>query len=653
MKTMGVDTFIEMAEEHGAFAFDVEHLDTIQFNADGFKLIGCGFATEGAEFFADTDADIERICKALFYNHNIHAVAHNAKYDIKCLRAAKLITRYPVSLRCTMVAANLLDDNKHPNQLGLKPLVYDTFGHRMMTYKEAIEHGPRSKEFYEYGLDDVRWTLKLWHKYHPELEKQNLWNLFSKIVMPALNAFSDMEIVGVGWDLSGARGLLTGFQKLRDDMEDAVLSEIGDLNLGSGDQLAKRLFDELGYSTRGIPMTDSGKRLSVDAKAMDTLAKRYPVCHKIKTFRTASKMISTYIEPLTRMCLEDPKRRVHPTFWVVSSTGRTRCTNPNFQNIPAYLAKEFKHLNIRRNVIPADGRRFIVADLSQIELRLCAHFTQDAAFMRAYRGWQCTACGAAGDSTVILHTCPECGADENEKILNTCPKCGAKHVHVDKKAGTCAVCRGDSSYDLAKIRAFWHGLDIHTETTESIAALHGDRQNGKRANFALIYNATARKMHDEYPDLSVDEWQDVITQFFEHYRGVQRWHMQMQRQLYDTGVCTDIFGRRRRITANELRKSPKHALNQFVNFPIQASACNLIMLAIVKLRELFIDKGWWERRVWLTNFVHDEIILEVPDKDSVIADVIDDVQAVTEHVVQLRVPLRMDFDIADNWGIKG
>jgi len=460
------------------------------------------------------------------------------------------------------------------------------------------------------------------------LEADGLSPLFWKILMPSSKLFADMETCGVGWSIAGARKLLRGFQKLREDIKNKIFHEIGPLNLNSGDQVARRLFEELGYDTAGIPMTDSGKRLAVGAKQMDTLAVKYPVCDDIRTFRTAHKMINTYVEPITRWAIDDPNGRVHCTFWLVSSTGRTRCEKPNFQNVPAWLherknalgEKAFAHLNIRNNIVPAPGRKLIVSDLSQIELRVCAHTTQDPLFLKAYLDYQCGACGTVGQSAKILHSCPACGVAENEDLL--------KNPELD---------------------AFWHGLDLHQMTTDNIPALGGNRQNGKMANFALIYLATARRMHMEYPELSMRKWQEVINEFFDAYKGVRSWHIRMEQALKMSGVCTDIFGRKRRIPKSDIAKSFKHSLNMFINFPVQASACNLIQLSMVKLREQWIEEGEWLKTVFPSNFVHDEIIFEAPEEH--VARHAATMQEVMENTVQLRVPVRTEPLIVDAWGL--
>jgi len=620
--------FVAAARRFGAFAFDVENPPNLRPYRKDFRLCGCSFATgtyggpdELAYYFTDPAATAH-VCGELFPEPELEAVAFNAKYDLQCLRAAGVIPiyGYPVRVCDPMVAMNLIDDNRHPNQLGLKVLMRDLFGEAMMEFEEAWKYGEHSPQFHAYGRNDSLQELRLWQWCKPRLQADNLGKLFDRVLMPMNKVFADMELEGCRWDLQHARVLLRGFQEKRRELEAQIKSKIGDLNINSGDQLARRLFDDLGYSTKGVEWLPKAGRWSVDARTMDHLARRYPVCHLIRLYRTACKMISTYVEPLSRAALEDSEQRVHPTFWLTSATGRTRSTDPNFQNIPVWLGEEFAHLRIRDGIVAAPGWKLIVADLSQIELRLCAHVTGDAKFTDAYTFWQCTECDTRGhEHRQLLHACPKCGAAESEAVL---------------KGG----------------RGFWHGKDIHTETAQNIKALGGDRKKGKVANFALIYLITAYRLHYENPDWSVAQWQEVVDEYFseENYYGVSVWHGRMERALWEKGVVQDIFGRKRRLRRGDIERHTKHALNQFVNFPMQAGAGNYIMRSLGQLREHYVATGEWIGVVRPTNFVHDEVVLEVPEDR--VADVVPVVRQTMENVVRLNVPVRVGIQVVDRWG---
>jgi DNA polymerase-1 len=75
--------------------------------------------------------------------------------------------------------------------------------------------------------------------------------------------------------------------------------------------------------------------------------------------------------------------RLHTSFnQTIAATGRLSSTDPNLQNIPI---RTTVGAEIRRGFVPAEGHRFVSADYSQIELRILAHYSEDPAFVEAFR----------------------------------------------------------------------------------------------------------------------------------------------------------------------------------------------------------------------------------------------------------------------------
>jgi DNA polymerase-1 len=611
---------IESALKHGFIVFDVEH-DTKHDpdHPEDFELWGVVFATPDMTRFVTDKEEIAALADALLLNDKIEQVAHNLKYDDKSMKAAGYLSETDTipNPRCTMAAENMLHDHLNPKQLGLKPTVKRRYGTEREDYKASAVNGPNDPKFIKYACDDGSDTARLWIDQKKELKKEGLDKNHAKIASSACAVFGDLERFGIKWDIRRGADLLHEFQLLKEKTEEEIYKEIGHLNLNSGQQLGKRLFEELGYSTAGIKKTPKGDRYSVDAAAMDILASRHPVCAKIKLYRTAAKMVSTYIEPLTSRALKRSDRRIHCNYWLVSSTGRTRCDNPNLQNIPT---SDFgRDANIRTAFIPEDGWIYLTADLSQIELRVIAHITQDKLFLKAYREYYCGACDTRGSSEILLHKCPHCGAEENEIVLEN---------------------------DAEPY--FYHGLDIHSITSEKVSALRGNRKAGKVTNFAVVYGASPTKMNGIFPALSKGEWSVVIDEYMHTYANVPLWHASVEYLMDSTGIITDIFGRKRRISKMEIRKSRKHALNQAVNFVPQASACQLIQLNMMALRKRWIEAGLWGRLVKIVNFVHDEIVVET--HHSVAEQIYADIRDCMENTIRLSVPVRTGIECTFNWG---
>jgi DNA polymerase-1 len=123
-----------------------------------------------------------------------------------------------------------------------------------------------------------------------------------------------------------------------------------------------------------------GKAVSTAQDVLEALAAQHEVPRLVLEYRHLSKLKSNYIDALP--LLADAESRVHTTFQAAATaTGRLSSVNPNLQNIPirTELGRE-----IRAAFTASPGTQLLSADYSQIELRLLAHFSQDALLMRAY-----------------------------------------------------------------------------------------------------------------------------------------------------------------------------------------------------------------------------------------------------------------------------
>jgi DNA polymerase-1 len=197
------------------------------------------------------------------------------------------------------------------------------------------------------------------------------------------------------------------------------------------------------------------------------------------------------------------------------------------------------------------------------------------------------------------------------------------------------------------LEGFHHGKDIHQQTTDNIAALDGRRAFGKECNFALFYNCSATRLNSEFPDFSVSRWQTIKDGFFDYYRGAPVWHSLQEAILRkDREVC-DLFGRKRRFLQEDINEKFWSCKNQAINFPPQASATNLMLLCMIKIQEEWLKEGLWGTDVGIVHMIHDELIIEVDE--SIAERVALKNQEIMENTIQLDVPIRAEYTIADNW----
>ena len=150
-------------------------------------------------------------------------------------------------------------------------------------------------------------------------------------------------------------------------------------NLGSPKQIGEILFTKLGLPI--VKKTASGVP-STDEEVLEKLAEDYPLPAKLLEHRGLSKLKGTYTDKLPLM-VHPKTRRVHTHYaQAVAITGRLSSNDPNLQNIPVRTAEGRR---IREAFIAGPGLRIASADYSQIELRIMAHISEDAALIRAFR----------------------------------------------------------------------------------------------------------------------------------------------------------------------------------------------------------------------------------------------------------------------------
>jgi DNA polymerase-1 len=148
-------------------------------------------------------------------------------------------------------------------------------------------------------------------------------------------------------------------------------------NLGSPKQIGEIFFDKLGLPV--VKKTATG-RPSTDEEVLEKLAEDYPLPARILEHRGLSKLKGTYTDKLPQ--LVDAQGRVHTHFaQAVAVTGRLASNDPNLQNIPVRTPEGRR---IREAFIAPPGHVVVSCDYSQIELRIMAHLSDDAALLKAF-----------------------------------------------------------------------------------------------------------------------------------------------------------------------------------------------------------------------------------------------------------------------------
>jgi DNA polymerase-1 len=209
------------------------------------------------------------------------------------------------------------------------------------------------------------------------MESRGLSRLYDDVERPLVRVLARMEKVGVRVDVELLRRIYDGLVAEGRRLEEEIQELCGTRFLvNSTHQLRRVLFDELGLQ----PQKKTKTGFSTDAASLEKLRGLHPVIEPLLRYREVEKLRSTYGESLLGEVAEDG--RIHASFnQTVARTGRLSSDRPNLHNIPIRTEEGRR---IRRAFIPAEGRRFLVADYNQIELRVIAHLAQDPGLIHAF-----------------------------------------------------------------------------------------------------------------------------------------------------------------------------------------------------------------------------------------------------------------------------
>lgn len=213
-----------------------------------------------------------------------------------------------------------------------------------------------------------------------ELEQRQELGLFLQYELPLVPVLARMEHVGIGVDRSYLEELGADLRERLAALESRIHDLAGGpFNVNSTDQLRSVLFDQMGLPV--TKKTSTGKP-STDASVLKKLD--HPVVDALLEYRELEKLRSTYVDGY--LPLIDPDGRIRTRFnQMAATTGRLSSDSPNLQNIPV---RSEQGKTIRRAFVAGEGAEFLVADYSQIELRVLAHMSGDPFLMEAFQADQ-------------------------------------------------------------------------------------------------------------------------------------------------------------------------------------------------------------------------------------------------------------------------
>ncbi|HVV45721.1 MAG TPA: DNA polymerase I [Bryobacteraceae bacterium] len=245
----------------------------------------------------------------------------------------------------------------------------------MVERRLELKPGPRADE-------RACFTHELTELLRPEIQRrESMLPLYRDVELPLAGVLARMEYTGIRVNSEALESLSamleTQIGALTTDIHKAAGREF---NIASPQQLAKVLFEELGIPT---PVRyGKGKVPSTAADVLEALAPDHAIVRQVLEYRQLTKLKGTYADALP-MLIDPMTGRIHTSFSQTgAATGRLSSSNPNLQNIP--IRTELGR-QIRAAFVPREGWTLIVADYSQIELRLLAHMSEDPVLVDAFQ----------------------------------------------------------------------------------------------------------------------------------------------------------------------------------------------------------------------------------------------------------------------------
>lgn len=620
------------------FTFDVETCGSHYIIA---KLDGIGFHIPENDkcyyinLYKKSDKWVSYIIqklKPIFENEKIGKVGQNIIYDCHILENYGITVSGPIF--DTLIACYLINPDDRPFKL--KKLVPRHLKIPMRQYKEIDREN--IIDMAVYCMEDAKCTYLLYQWCKENLLKNNLWRLFNDIEMPFLKVLFRMERRGIRVDVERLTKLRAEYESRLETLKmdfcekmfgcrsDKILIGVikkpkgvptkveEQFNIDSGHHLAALFFKVKKYPI--LSKTKGGKsgiqRPSTDKHALVRLYEAgYDGLNILLEYRSLGILLKNFIRPILDEHMI--RGRVYPSFMQHGTrTGRLSSSRPNWQNVPV-RSKEGKE--IRKCFIADEGYKILDADLSQIELRVMAHYSHDEQLIRAFK------------QDLDLHDLA------SQLVFGYPPEYANTDIHPENKAvrTLCKNLNFGLSYGAgAKKFAFMANIELRKQ----------DEEEKAQGTFKVSHKITE------------EQAQEYIDKYFKKFIGIKTLQITYPKEVRKTGYATTILGRRRFLP--NIYKKPytgdskidkenwikaSSAERQAVSTLIQGSAADVLKLAMLKA-----DKKGLELAVQ----IHDQLLVyskkENAEKD---AEILRD--AMENCGLSFCVPIKTKIAIVDHW----
>jgi DNA polymerase-1 len=476
----------------------------------------------------------------------LRAVAHNAVFEMSFLHRAGIHT----VLDCTMLMAHALQPGEGGSGESLEALALRYLG---ITLDKGLQTSDWSGELspaqLRYAALDAAITLRLHKGLRALLEREKATRVY-ELMRDAQPSIVVMQLAGMPFDTAAQAALIRHLKEQRAELQPQLGEALAGRNPGSGQQIGEWLAWCLGDKAAAWPKTGKGK-LSTAADDLKRGAallapeKARVVRELLLPFKVVSKHLSTYGETLAHYVSADADR-IHASFHLAGTvTGRMSSSKPNLQNIPRD--------RVFRELFKApDGRLMVVADYSQIELRVAVILAKEQRMLEAFD-------------------------------------------------------QGQDVHSLTAARLLRKSVEDVTKQ---------ERQLAKAVNFGLLYGqgVTGLQLYASATfgvEITLEEAGRYRDAWFDAYPAFRRWHGRVDREGKRDLLVRSPSGRVRRWLSREYKAVGGFKLTEASNTPVQGGAAEVMLATLGHLPGLLARVGGLDAVP--VAVVHDEIVLEAAE----------------------------------------
>lgn len=565
--------------QHSSIAFDTEATGFDPYFAD---LLLVQLATPNKAYLFDVREVDPLLLKDLLEDKRITKIAQNAAFDYRMLKAKCGIESGPFV--DTMLAERILTVG-YTRENSLEAIARKYLGIQLDkdVWKTFVNH---KKKFtgrqLSYAATDVSILFPIWQAQKQALADEGLEKI-TALEFRLVPVVAEMELKGFRIDVEKWRTIIAEYGRKRDEVAERIQDEFRPHFRHTQIDLFGNRAAVVNLNSP-VQILEAFRKVGLDLPSTgEAVLRRYdhPLAKLLLEYRSYEKIITAFGENLIAK-INSKTNRIHPDYMQIGAdTGRFACSNPNLQQIPAGSM-------FRRCFVAAEGYKLIVADYSQVELRIMAELSGDPAIVKAF--------------------------NEGKDL----------HTFV---------------------------ASLLYEIPEERVRRDVERRIAKNMNFGMMYGIGARSLAVNI-GVSEEKARKLLAKHAQKFSRIKAWLGKVSKEAVKKSYSLTMMGRKRRYQDLNpedpgYERQRSYVERQGRNTPIQGTSADMTKLAMIYIYER-IKKAGFEAA--MVHTIHDEIVVEArKDQAGKIAKLVKEEMERAGRKLLKKVPVKADVNVSDTW----